>query len=173
MKEDKILPQTYLFFSKNVPKFSAIQLNEVFNLPTTCLATINSQRERRGTRKRLHSSFQKGLGRVVTTKSEVFFISKRNIEKRIQFFEKNTLTYIQTCIYLCMLESINTVEKSSDNFVSLWNLSRPSAPKLWHKMWGRVSREFGAVFESAKIPWPGQLHLVISFDLFWFIKWSI
>ena len=119
MKEDKILPQTYLFFSKNVPKFSAIQLNEVFNLPTTCLATINSQRERRGTRKRLHSSFEKGLGRVVTTKSEVFFISKRNIEKRIQFFEKNTLTYIQTCIYLCMLESINTVEKSSDNFVSL------------------------------------------------------
>ena len=45
---------------------------------------------------------------------EIFFL-----EKRIQFFEKNTLTYIQTCIYLCMLEFINTVEKSSDNFVSL------------------------------------------------------
>ena len=44
--------------------------------------------------------------------------SKRNIEKRIQFFEKNTLTYIQTCIYLCMLEFINIVEKSSDNFES-------------------------------------------------------
>ena len=46
MKEDKIMPQTYLAFSKNSPKFSAIQLNEVFNLSKTCLATMNSQRER-------------------------------------------------------------------------------------------------------------------------------
>ena len=46
MKEDKILPQTYLFFSKNFPKLWSIQLNEVFNLATTCLATANSQRER-------------------------------------------------------------------------------------------------------------------------------
>ena len=46
MKEDKILPQTYLFFSKNFLKFSLIQLNEAFNLATTCLAARNSQKER-------------------------------------------------------------------------------------------------------------------------------
>ena len=97
MKEDKILPQTYLFFSKNVPKFSAIQLNEVFNLPTTCLATINSQRERRGTRKRLHSSFQKGLGRVVTTKCSK--IMAQNVRQglawiRCRFWKcENTVTW--------------------------------------------------------------------------------
>ena len=46
MKENKILPQTYLFFSKSFPKFSLIQLNEVVNLATICLAKRNSQRER-------------------------------------------------------------------------------------------------------------------------------
>ena len=46
MIEDKILPQTYLFFSKNFPNFSLIQLSEVFDLATTCLTTRKSQRER-------------------------------------------------------------------------------------------------------------------------------
>ena len=67
MKEDKILPQTYLFFSKNFPNFSMIQLNEVFDLATTCFTTRNSRREG-SVWKRHHSFFQKGLGWVVTTK---------------------------------------------------------------------------------------------------------
>ena len=60
MKEDKILPQTDLAFSKNSPNFSAIQLNEVFYLSKTCLATMKSQRERQG--KKVPSFFSKWSG---------------------------------------------------------------------------------------------------------------
>ena len=57
-------------------------------------------------------------------------------------------------------------------FKKVWvELSRESATMLWQKMWSRVSHEFGANFESVKIARSGQLHLhlVISFELFWFI----
>ena len=45
MEEDKILPQTDLFFWKKFQKFSTIQLNEVYKLATTCLATRNSEKK--------------------------------------------------------------------------------------------------------------------------------
>ena len=45
MEEDKILPQTDLFFWKKFQKFSTIQLNEVYKLATTYLATRNSQKK--------------------------------------------------------------------------------------------------------------------------------
>ena len=46
MKEGKFLLPTYLFLTRNFPKFSMIQLNEVFNLATTCPDTKNSQKEK-------------------------------------------------------------------------------------------------------------------------------
>ena len=67
MKEDKIVAQTYLFFSKNFPKFSLTELNEVL----TSLQPVLPQetlREKDSVGTRHYSSFQKGFSRVVTTK---------------------------------------------------------------------------------------------------------
>ena len=62
MIEDKILPQTYLFFPKNFPKFLTIQLNEVFSTWLQPVLLRETLRKKDGVGKCHHSSFRKRSG---------------------------------------------------------------------------------------------------------------